>query len=346
MPTTILWALWITLACCTYYRQLWKPKPSLPPSLLPAAQWGPVFWLWLLSRVTHTHSYRHTSVLKWTSCPHPSVSFLFWLFLPGARVWWSSVHGFFVCSFVKENKGKQSLSLSLSLQLYLHITCLFSPLNILSPLSSLLCGLVTLPKCVIFTKHLITVLSSSLMLLIYIFLPYRFTSGKPCSSSFKNHWGAAVVLLIILKNSVRKEEDNFGNDSSDCQSEPFNEAVSSFIKQEDEFRRMRSVVFVQQVLNDLLSMCCVSCVFSVATVGMQFKGKNTQPLFKSLKGWLVCIWTQGYSMFSCLYSYHGSLQDKAHKYMLLGNAEQISSQWSLCVTEEQEYSYEAISKLL
>lgn len=62
---------------CTYNGWLWKPKPSLPSSLLPAAQWRPVFWPWLLPWVISVHIHMETHTTQMHLMPS-SVS----LFLP------------------------------------------------------------------------------------------------------------------------------------------------------------------------------------------------------------------------------------------------------------------------
>lgn len=119
-------ALWRPGTC---NGQLRKPKPSLQPSLLRAAQWGPVPWLEPLPQINqadicacgwaHTHTHRRIGILKCTLCPRRP------LFIPAGSH--SQIPGLaircpwlFVGSFMPEHKDRFSLCVSSTLLIHLH----------------------------------------------------------------------------------------------------------------------------------------------------------------------------------------------------------------------------------
>lgn len=83
-PSTALSVPWLSQAepQCTCNGQLWKPKPSLPPSLLPACTMGTCFLAFTPSP-DKTRTLSQTRTLKCTSCPRPSL----FLFLRALCLW-------------------------------------------------------------------------------------------------------------------------------------------------------------------------------------------------------------------------------------------------------------------
>lgn len=75
VPQALLQAQWLSWGLAV--AQLWKPKPLLPPSLLQAAQWGPVSRLWPLPSPYKTPMCRDIHIYSM----HPTLSSVC-LFIP------------------------------------------------------------------------------------------------------------------------------------------------------------------------------------------------------------------------------------------------------------------------
>lgn len=109
---------------CTCNGQLWKPKPSLQPSLLRAVQWGPVPWLEPLPQINQADTHTHTRTYTQMHLMPLSVS----LFIPAGSL--SLIQGLvigcpwlFVSSFILEHKGRFLLLRLFSFKIYLHSPC-------------------------------------------------------------------------------------------------------------------------------------------------------------------------------------------------------------------------------